>query len=87
MSIGLRTGAIDDIRIKAAIEWVIRNMGVCFVPAGVGIMEYLGLLQRYGITLFIFTVVTSFVMLWLVGFIYQKLTQKKSNLVEGSIRD
>ena len=74
MAMGLQLEIISANRIRLSIEWVIRNMGVCFVPAGVGIMEYLTLLERFGAVLLIFTIVSSFMLLFLVGALYQKLT-------------
>jgi holin-like protein len=59
-------------RIKASIEWALSNMGVCFVPAGVGIINQLELIKNHGIALVTITFLTTFLLLTLVGIGYQR---------------
>ncbi len=78
LSLGLRFSIIQHEKIAASIQWIIRNMGVCFVPAGVGIMEHFGVLKIHGIALFVLTVVTTLLLMWLVGVLFQTGLKKQS---------
>lgn len=72
----LRTKWINDKRIDASIRWIIANMGVCFVPAGVGIIQHYELIAKHGISIVLITFVTTFLLLTAVGFSYQKSLDK-----------
>ena len=47
-------------------------MAVCFVPAGVGIVNHLDLVRQFGLAIVSITFVTTFILLTLVGLIYQR---------------
>jgi holin-like protein len=72
----LRTKWINDKRIDASIRWIIANMGVCFVPAGVGIIQHYELIAKHGISIVLITFVTTFILLTAVGISYQKSIDK-----------
>lgn len=59
-------------RIKNTVTWCLKHMGVCFVPAGVGIMNHFELLQQFGIAIVAITFFTTFILLTLIGFLHQK---------------
>lgn len=73
LAAGLHFNIFNPEKMEASITWVIRNMGVCFVPAGVGIMNYFDLIQASGVQVLAFTIVTTIVLMILVGWSYQKL--------------
>ena len=79
MAIALKLNIINPARIQSSIEWIIKNMGVCFVPAGVGIMLYLDLISQYGVILLVFTVISSLLLLLIVGSLFQKLSTPPVN--------
>ncbi|WP_448546760.1 CidA/LrgA family protein [Thalassotalea fusca] len=64
---------IDANRVKASIAWGLRNMGVCFVPAGVGIIEHFQLVKQHGLAIVGITFVTSLMLLTFVAYFYRKL--------------
>lgn len=68
---------INDKRIESSIRWIIANMGVCFVPAGVGIIEHYELIAEHGISIVLITFFTTFLLLTAVGFSYQRALNKK----------
>jgi len=59
-------------RIKPCIEWALANMAMCFVPAGVGIIDHFELIQQHGIALIAIIFITTFILLTLVGLGYQR---------------
>ena len=59
-------------RIKCTVVWCIKHMGVCFVPAGVGIINHFDLIKQFGIAIVAITFVTTFVLLTVVGLHYQQ---------------
>jgi len=59
-------------RIKPSIEWALANMAVCFVPAGVGIINHFELIKQHGIALITIIFFTTFLLLTLVGLGYQR---------------
>lgn len=61
----------DATKIKTFIDWVMKNMGVCFVPAGVGIINHFGLIKQHGIAMIAIIFLTTFVLMSFVGICYQ----------------
>lgn len=69
-------------RIQSFIEWALANMSVCFVPAGVGIINHFELIKSHGIALISIIFVTTFLLLTFVGLVFQKhinLNKKVNN--------
>jgi len=64
---------VDANRVKASIAWGLRNMGVCFVPAGVGIIEQFELIKQHGLAIVGITFITSLLLLTFVAYFYRKL--------------
>ncbi len=64
-------------RIKSSVVWSIKHMGVCFVPAGVGIINHLDLVKQHGIAIILITFSTTFLLLSAVGFLYQQYENSK----------
>jgi len=62
---------INAKRVQSFIEWALANMAVCFVPAGVGIINHFELLKSHGIALVMIIFFTTFLLLTFVGLIYQ----------------
>jgi len=69
----------DSEKVKDSITWSIRNMGICFVPAGVGIINHLELIKIHGIALISIIFITTFLILTFVGFSFQLLESKIKN--------
>tara|TARA_B110000881_G_C18480353_1_gene466162 strand:- start:477 stop:908 length:432 start_codon:yes stop_codon:yes gene_type:complete len=74
---------ISEARISATIAWLIQHMGVCFVPAGVGIINHFDLIKTHGITLVSIIFVTTFLIFTVVGLLYQSELDKKSHDPKG----
>lgn len=74
-AIGLHLNVFDAKRVEETVSFMIKNISVCFVPAGVGIMNYFDLLKTSGWQLLLFTIVTTFVLMVMVGWLYQRATK------------
>ena len=59
-------------RIKPCIEWALTHMPLCFIPAGVGIINHFELIKQHGIALITIIFFTTFLLLTLVGVAYQR---------------
>jgi len=58
--------------IKSTVVWCLKHMAVCFVPAGVGIMNHFELIKQFGIAIVAITFLTTFLLLTVVGLHYQR---------------
>lgn len=65
---------VDANRVKATVVWCIRHMGVCFVPAGVGIINHYELIKQFGVAIVFITFATTFILLTIVGLLYQRIS-------------
>ena len=86
MAIGLKADILKADKMASSIDWVIKNMGVCFVPAGVGIMEHFGLLKIHGVSLISLTVITTILLMLLVGYLFQSLLPKTDPELNDDIK-
>ncbi len=64
---------LNASRIKKSIEWALQNMSVCFVPAGVGIINHYELIKTHGLTIVFIIFITTFLLMTLVGLWYQMI--------------
>ena len=81
----LHVRIFDADRIKDSVVWGVKHMGVCFVPAGVGIMNHFDLIRQFGITIVMITFITTFILLTIVGLHYQRYANDQDdNDDEGS---
>lgn len=70
---------ISADRIKLSIEWAIKNMSVCFVPAGVGIIEHFELIQHHGLAIVLVIFISTFILLTIVGLLFERTMKKQKN--------
>lgn len=66
----------DANKIKGSITWIIQHMGVCFVPAGVGIINHFELIKQHGLSLVIIIFISTFLLLTLIGLSCEYLCRK-----------
>ena len=76
LAFSLVSGWLNPHYLEATIAWIIRNMGVCFVPAGVGIMDHFELIRTDGPIMMAITIVTTFLLMFVVGWIFQRMGAK-----------
>jgi holin-like protein len=71
---------INAKKLEKTIQWCIANMAICFLPTGVGIMQYFLLLKTHGVTMTLIIIVTTLFVLTLVAWLYQRLFQKNESV-------
>lgn len=76
----LRLRLCDELRVKTSIAWGIKNMGVCFVPAGVGIINHYQLLKTHGIMIVTIIFLSTIFVLTFVGLLFQSIENKSNSL-------
>ena len=64
-------------KIQQTITWIITHMGVCFVPAGVGIINHFDLLKQHGIAIIAIIFFSTFLLLSVVGLWFERLLKDK----------
>ena len=81
LTFALQAELVNPHKLRASVDWIIKHMGVCFVPAGVGIMEHEALITEFGIVLAVLVVFTTMALLLVIGFLYQRqLTNPKAQI-------
>ena len=68
----LQMNLINASKVSKTNIWLVRNMGVCFVPAGIGIINHLELIKNHGIALISIIFFSSFVLLTIVGWLSER---------------
>ena len=77
LAFGLRIEWIKPDKLNSTINWIIKNMGVCFVPAGVGIMEHFHLIQHDGPVMLLLIVFSTLLLMVIVGWLYQYIQKSE----------
>jgi len=72
----LQLNWLNPNRVSKTNHWLIKHMGVCFVPAGVGIINHFNLIEQHGIALIAIIFISTFVLLTLVGFLSERYLLK-----------
>lgn len=65
-------------KTEQTIAWLISHMGICFVPAGVGIINHFNLLKTHGITIVAIIFFTTFLLLSIVGLWFEHATSSEA---------
>lgn len=72
----LRVGWIPLVWVRGAAELLVRYMGLLFVPPGVGLMLYFGLIGREWLPITAAAVGSTMLVLLTVGVIMQRMEQR-----------
>ncbi len=73
LTVSLCRGWVDVKSVKPAADLLVQNMAFFFVPPGVGLLLYLDLLAREWFPLVVAYVVSTVVVLVVVGWVMQKM--------------
>ena len=78
----LQTNLLNPEKISQANLWIIRNMGICFVPSAVGVINHFDLIKQHGFTIVITIVLTTFILLTFVAVVAERYLapQSKQNI-------
>jgi holin-like protein len=71
-------------RIKVSIEWAISNMGVLFVPSGVGIINHFELIKNHGLSIVFIIFLSTFILLSFVGIFFEQSLKRKNKSITPS---
>lgn len=82
--IALHFGILKIEKVEEVGDWLVNNMAIFFVPAGIGLMTNFDILAEIWWQLLIIVVVSATLMMWFVGFIVQ-LVMKRSGKEKGGI--
>ncbi|MBU2869401.1 CidA/LrgA family protein [Colwellia sp. E2M01] len=78
-------------KVAKTNQWFIRHMGVCFVPAAIGIINHFQLLQQHGIALIGIILGTTFILITVIGLLSERFLVKpyyqKKPLTSGGKND
>lgn len=72
-AIFLQLNWFNATRVAKTNQWFVRNMGVCFVPAGIGIVNHFELIKQHGMALIVIIFLSTFILLTLIGYLSEKL--------------
>lgn len=75
--LGLVFGLVKEEAICEAAELLLRYLALFFVPAGVGVMLYFDLIGREWLPIVVGTLVSTFVVMAVTGWVEQWLGTKK----------
>ena len=64
-------------KVTATNQWLVRHMGVCFVPAGVGVINHFQLIQEHGVALMAIIFSSTFILLTVIGYLSERLLTKQ----------
>ena len=75
-------------RVTLANQWFVRHMGVCLVPAGMGIIDHFQLIQEHGFALIFIICTSTFILLTVIGYLSERFLvvdkSSKKNSTEGT---
>ena len=69
-------GRVPSVLDKTA-EFLLRNMPVMFVPAGVGILQQLDVLARFGARIVVVVIVSTIAAMVTTAWVFQALVRKR----------
>jgi holin-like protein len=78
-SVLLQLHWLNPTNVSFTTQWFIKHMGVCFVPAGVGIVNHFSLIEQHGMALIAIIFISTFTLLTLVGLLSEKYFFLKQN--------
>lgn len=70
-------------KITKTNQWFIKHMGVCLVPAGMGIINHFQLIQQHGIALVVIIFSSTFILLTVIGYLSERYLITPDNIMEG----
>jgi holin-like protein len=78
----LQLGWFIPRKVHQGNQWIIRHMGVCFIPSAVGVINHFELIKTHGYTLVAIIFFTTFLLITLVGILAEKYLTTKSTSTE-----
>ncbi|MCM1482813.1 MAG: CidA/LrgA family protein [Muribaculaceae bacterium] len=70
--------------VDKAADFLVKNLGFFFVPAGVGLMRCLGLLRDQWLPIVAATVISTFVIIAVTGWVHQIVRRSSAKLTTSA---
>ena len=80
LAVSLRTGVVKEQWIDKFADFLVKNLGFFFVPAGVGVMRCLGLIREQRLPIVTATVVSTFIIIAITGWVHQLARRYTSSI-------
>lgn len=71
LAMSLQAGIVKEAWVSRIADFLVRNLGFFFIPAGVGLMQCLGVLKDYWFPIVASTVVSTMLIIATTGWIHQ----------------
>lgn len=68
----LQLNLLNPLKISQANQWIIKHMGVCFVPAAVGVIDHFELIKNHGFAIVSIIFFTTFMLLTFIALLAEK---------------
>lgn len=76
----LQVGWLVPAKVHQANQWGINHMGVCFIPAAVGVINHFELIKNHGYSIVAIIIFTTFFLITFIGVLAEKyLTNEQIN--------
>ncbi|MEI6894889.1 MAG: CidA/LrgA family protein [Colwellia sp.] len=72
----LQLNLMSADKVSQANQWLIRHMGVCFIPAAIGIINHFQLMQQHGIAFIGIIFSSTLILLTVIGCLSERLFAK-----------
>lgn len=74
----LQLGWLAPDKVHKANQWIINHMGVCFIPAAVGVINHFELIKNYGYAIVAIILFTTFLLITFIGLLAERYLATKS---------
>ena len=78
LSTALKAGWVKERWVDRIADFLLKNLGFFFVPAGVGLMKCLGLIKAQWLPIVMATLVSTFLIIAVTGWVHQLVRRNLS---------
>lgn len=79
LTASLSSGALDFRRVDKAAEFLVRNLGFFFIPAGVGLINCFGLIGEQWLPIVSATILSTILVIAVTGHSHQAIRRRLSS--------
>lgn len=77
LTASLKAGIVKESWVEKAADFLIGNLGLFFIPAGVGVMENFGLIREHATAIAASAIVSTIVIIGVTGHLHQAMRRRK----------
>lgn len=71
LAMSLKAGIVKEHRVDRIADFLVKNLGFFFVPAGVGLMNCMGIIRDQWLPIVMSTVISTFLIIATTGWVHQ----------------